>query len=147
MYLFAYIWPPAEAGIFCKIHGQAFKWAIFNTLAVSRRAPRIFSASCVAHSLALAWPCLAPAWPRLVAGSGAKLRLLTVSTRTYCLSACQLFSLNKSRWMPVMKTSGGGRLSCLVCPNVHHPHVSCFTWFRALTDYLQTSGHFGIYYQ
>ena len=62
MYLFAYIWPPAEAGIFCKIHGQAFKWAIFNTLAVSSQAPRIFSASCVAHSLALARPLPGPGW-------------------------------------------------------------------------------------
>ena len=69
---------------------RPFKWAIFNTLAASsKRAPYILSPLC---------------------GRGwrGKLLLLTVSTTTYCLSPCQLFSLNKSRWMLVMKTCGGG---------------------------------------
>ena len=68
---------------------RPFKWAIFNTLAASsERAPYILSPLCGR-------------------GWGGKLLLLAVSTKTYCLSPCQLFSLNKSRWMLVMKTCGG----------------------------------------
>ena len=64
----------------------------------SSSSPYIFSPLC-----GLAWPSLP--WLAWWLVGEAMLVLLTVSTRTYCLSACQLFSLNKTRWIPVMKQS------------------------------------------